>query len=120
MVIVGHGGKSRKGRRSKSTALIEVQKTVALDMHERQVKDTGDIMEKTKLAVSTEEKSMIQVKEGEVSWQDFSKMYVDKKFWWWYGDSIMVVVVMVMMMMMAVVVGGDHNDDDNNDDDNND
>ena len=67
MAVMGRGGKSRKGRQCKSMAMIEVQKTVALDMDERQVKDSGDIMEKTKLAVSTESKSMIQVKEGEVS-----------------------------------------------------
>ena len=67
MAVMGRGGKSRKGRQCKSMAMIEVQKTVALDMDERQVKDSGDIMEKTKLAVSTESKSMIPVKEGEVS-----------------------------------------------------
>ncbi|XP_076447663.1 uncharacterized protein LOC143284653 isoform X3 [Babylonia areolata] len=66
MAVVGRGGRSGKKRHGKATALIEVQKTVALDMDERQVRDTGDIMEKTKLAVSTEQKSMIQVKEGEL------------------------------------------------------
>jgi hypothetical protein len=68
MAIVGHGGQSKYKRpKGKTTALIEVQKTVALDMSERQVKKSGDITEKTKLAVSTEQKSMVQVKEGEVS-----------------------------------------------------
>ncbi|GFN84346.1 fibronectin, partial [Plakobranchus ocellatus] len=47
-------------------AIIEVQKTVALDKTGREVKETGDISEKTKLAVSTERMTMLRVGEGEL------------------------------------------------------
>ncbi|XP_012935394.1 uncharacterized protein LOC101845075 isoform X2 [Aplysia californica] len=47
-------------------AIIEVQKTVALDKTGREMKATGDIAEKTKLAVSTEKTTMMRVGEGEV------------------------------------------------------
>ncbi|GFR62047.1 fibronectin, partial [Elysia marginata] len=47
-------------------AIVEVQKTVALDMAGREVKDTGDISEKTKLAVSTEKMTMLRIGEGEL------------------------------------------------------
>lgn len=50
-------------------AIIEVQKTVALDKTGREVKATGDIAEKTKLAVSTEKSNMMLVGEGEVKIQ---------------------------------------------------
>ena len=47
-------------------AIIEVQKTVALAKTGSEKKESGDIAESTKLAVSTEKTSMMRVGEGEV------------------------------------------------------
>ena len=110
MAVMGRGGKSRKGRQCKSMAMIEVQKTVALDMDERQVKDSGDIMEKTKLAVSTESKSMIPVKEGEVSeGHDFAHFVSTVRIQISIGDDDIdddaMEVAMVMMMVVKEELG---------------
>ena len=91
-------------------AMIEVQKTVALDMDERQVKDSGDIMEKTKLAVSTESKSMIPVKEGEVSeGHDFAHFVSTVRIQISIGDDDIdddaMEVAMVMMMVVKEELG---------------
>ena len=105
MAVMGRGGKSRKGRQCKSMAMIEVQKTVALDMDERQVKDSGDIMEKTKLAVSTESKSMIPVKEGEVSeGHDFAHFVSTVRIQISIGDDDNDDDAMEVAMVMMVVV----------------
>ena len=105
MAVMGRGGKSRKGRQCKSMAMIEVQKTVALDMDERQVKDSGDIMEKTKLAVSTESKSMIPVKEGEVSeGHDFAHFVSTVRIQISIGDDDIDDDAMEVAMMVVMVV----------------
>ena len=52
--------------RGSELAIIEVQKTIALNKTGSEKKETGDIAESTKLNVSTEKTTMMRVGEGEV------------------------------------------------------